>query len=142
MRADVIRTRGPVRMTDVDRVLYGLRVAAVCLAPLLVLLAVGLVGHDDPGGSPASASSPSRPHAVTVQGFAFSPDALTVTAGTSVSWTNRDGFDHSIVDRGGAFRGQPFGTGATFTYKYEKPGTYQYFCGIHNSMTGTVVVTG
>jgi plastocyanin len=129
-------------MPGMEHALRGLRVLAVCLAPIVVLLVVGLAGRDDPVGARADASRSAHPSAVTVRGFAFSPATLTVPAGTTVEWTNRDGFDHSIVDRADRFRGRPFRGDTTFAHKYEKPGKYPYFCGIHNSMTGTVVVTG
>jgi plastocyanin len=128
----------------VSRTAASIRLVIVCLAPLAVLLAVGLVGRDDTGrsGAAAAASAPSGANAVTVQQFQFEPREVTVTAGAEVVWANQDAFDHSIVDRGDAFRGDPFGTGENFARTYDEPGTYEYFCGIHNSMTGTVVVTG
>jgi plastocyanin len=127
---------------SVSRTAASIRLVIVCLAPLAVLLAVGLVGRDDSGDSASASAAPLATNAVTVQQFQFEPRELTVTAGTEVVWTNEDGFDHSIVDRGDAFRGDPFGASETFTRTYDEPGTYEYFCGIHNSMTGTVVVTG
>ena len=72
--------------------------------------------------------------------FAFTPVSLTVRAGTTVTWTNADSFAHSIRSPDGAFDEATMETGQTAPVTFAKPGTYAYVCGIHNSMTGTVVV--
>ena len=78
--------------------------------------------------------------AVEVVDFAFKPSTLTVKVGTVVTWTNGDAFSHSIRSKDGAFDEQRMATGAKATVTFTKAGTYAYICGIHNSMTGTVVV--
>jgi plastocyanin len=125
----------------VGRLVSVVKIIAVCMAPLAVLLAVGLVSRDDAGGTGSAQGPGTTANEVAVQQFQFKPETVTVAAGTTVTWTNQDGFDHSVVDRQETFRGDPFGSGETFTHTYDDPGTYEYFCGIHNSMTGTVVVT-
>ena len=62
-------------------------------------------------------------------------------AGTPVVWTNKDAFAHSVRANVGSFDEQTMKAGQTATVTFAKPGTYAYVCGIHNSMTGTVVVT-
>jgi plastocyanin len=82
--------------------------------------------------------------AVTVKDFAFGPRSISVKAGTTVTWTNQDGFDHSIVDKTSAAEGPHFGPIAgktTYSRSYDAAGEFPYYCGIHNSMTGTVIVT-
>jgi len=91
-----------------------------------------------PGGDAKPTSS------IAVKDFKFDPSAATVKAGEVVTWTNEDTFNHSIFDKGGAFKGPDFGSPVgttTFTHTYDKPGTYPYFCGVHNSMTGSITVT-
>jgi plastocyanin len=127
--------------STVGRLASVVRIVAVCLAPLAVLLAVGLVSRDDAGGTGSADTQSTSVNEVAVQQFQFKPQTVTVSAGTTVTWTNQDGFEHSVVDRQETFRGDPFGTGEMFTHTYSDPGTFEYFCGIHNSMTGTVVVT-
>lgn len=78
--------------------------------------------------------------AVAVKDFSFKPDPVTVKAGTTVTWTNGDSADHAIVDDGSAFTGGAFGQGKTYTHVYATAGTFKYHCGIHNYMTGKVVV--
>ena len=78
--------------------------------------------------------------AVDVVDFAFKPSTLTVKVGTVATWTNGDAFSHSIRSKDGAFDEQTMAAGAKATVTFTKAGTYAYICGIHNSMTGTVVV--
>ncbi len=98
--------------------------------------------------SPADASTgaggdtPSAPGSVEVKDFAFHPAHVTVHVGDTVTWTNHDQFSHSVVDKAGTFRSDPITPGHTFQHTFDAAGTYTYFCGIHPSMTATVVVTG
>ncbi len=124
------------------------------IAPLALILAIGVIGRSDAKTAPkahagsgigatSSTQSPAGPStvaAVTISSFQFSPVSVTVKVGGTVTWTNQDGFDHSISDKAHAFKGPGFGTGAPYAHRYDKVGTFPYFCGIHNSMVGTVVV--
>lgn len=81
---------------------------------------------------------------VAVKDFVFAPADIKVKAGQTVTWTNEDEFDHSVqidsLDLDGAKFG-PMTAPLDFSYQFTKPGTYEYLCGVHNSMTGTVIVT-
>ncbi|WTZ54038.1 cupredoxin family copper-binding protein [Nocardia sp. NBC_01388] len=90
----------------------------------------------------APADAPAGPNAVTITNFAFSPATLTVPVGTTVTWTNRDEEPHNISPATGGFKSPNMGTGATYTFKFTKAGTFAYVCSIHPFMHGTVVVTG
>lgn len=96
----------------------------------------GGTGGTAPGGS-TGGTAPSGP-AVTMQNFAFNPPSLEVKVGDTVTWTNQDSAPHNVA--GDAFKSPDMATGATFTFTFDKAGTYSYKCGIHPSMTGTVVV--
>jgi len=76
---------------------------------------------------------------VTIDNFSFGPATLTVAAGTTVTWTNRDDIPHTVVSTG-AFKSKAMDTDEKFSYTFAKPGTYSYFCSIHPKMTGKVVV--
>jgi plastocyanin len=91
-----------------------------------------------------SRTAPAAPvsgNQVTIDGFAFAPATLTVAAGTSVTWTNRDEEPHTVAASDGSFRSPGMGTGATFSHTFATPGTFDYVCSIHPMMHGTVVVT-
>jgi plastocyanin len=89
-------------------------------------------------GSPAAVAGDQ----VTIDNFAFSPGTLTVKAGSTVTWTNRDEEPHTVAATDGSFHSPGMGTGATFTHTFATAGTFDYVCSIHPSMHGTVVVTG
>ncbi|EIF42404.1 copper binding protein [gamma proteobacterium BDW918] len=69
----------------------------------------------------------------------FSPEVLTVTAGTEVTWNNHDGSNHII--QVGNIRSPRLRHNASFSYRFDKPGEYPYICGIHgNKMSGKIIV--
>jgi plastocyanin len=82
------------------------------------------------------------PSAVVIRDFSFGPATLTVARGTTVTWTNRDGEPHRVVNAAEpkAFQSPALDTNDTFSFQFDKAGTYRYFCSIHPRMTGTVVV--
>ncbi|MGH9038329.1 MAG: plastocyanin/azurin family copper-binding protein [Acidimicrobiia bacterium] len=85
-------------------------------------------------------------NAVLIKGFIFKPSPLEVKAGTQVTWTNEDQILHTVTAGApgqltGAFDQEMPGRGAVFNFTFNDPGTYQYFCQRHNSMTGTVTVS-
>ena len=77
---------------------------------------------------------------VKIDNFSFSPATITVSAGTTVRWTNRDDIPHTVVSDDQKFESKAPDTDDQYTYTFTKPGTYPYFCSIHPKMTGKVVV--
>jgi plastocyanin len=77
---------------------------------------------------------------VSIEGFAFSPQTLTIRAGSTVVWTNRDPAPHTVTADDGTFDSGILQSGATFRQTFLKPGTYRYTCTIHPSMKGVVEV--
>jgi plastocyanin len=77
---------------------------------------------------------------VAIQGFAFDPATVTVSAGDSVTWTNSDGVGHTATANGGTFDTGTIGTGGSRSVTFAKAGTFAYHCSIHPTMTGTIVV--
>ncbi|HTN80448.1 MAG TPA: cupredoxin domain-containing protein [Acidimicrobiales bacterium] len=74
--------------------------------------------------------------------FSFKPQKIEVTAGTKVTWTNNDSTTHQIVSKGDPFPGDgTIDPNESYSVTFDTPGTYEYFCGIHNSMTGSIVVS-
>lgn len=93
-----------------------------------------------PGGASAPAATGDT---VAIKGFAFAPAALTVKAGTTVTWTNQDSDAHTVTSTGsgGPLNSKAMNTGDTFRFTFTKAGTYAYLCTIHPFMTATVTVT-
>lgn len=77
---------------------------------------------------------------VLVKNFTFSPMSLTIKAGSTVTWKNLDGEPHSIVNDAGLFRSSALDQDDTFQFKFDKPGVYKIFCGIHPNMKETITV--
>jgi amicyanin len=93
------------------------------------------------GSAPQAPAAPAGPNEVNIDGFAFAPATLTVKAGTTVTWTNKDEDPHTVVDNGGAFRSQALGSGGTYSFTFPAAGTFDYICSVHPFMHGNVVVT-
>ena len=80
---------------------------------------------------------------VMIQGFAFSPAEITLDKGDVIQWTNMDGASHSAVSVQPGFVTLTLVQGQSTTTTFDRPGTYEYVCGIHGaSMKGTVIVRG
>lgn len=79
---------------------------------------------------------------VKIDNFNFSPATLTIPAGTTVTWTNRDDIPHTVVstDDPRVFKSKVLDTDEKFSFTFSKPGTYPYFCSVHPKMTGKVIV--
>jgi amicyanin len=79
---------------------------------------------------------------VTIDNFVFEPARLTVKAGTTVTWTNRDDIPHTVAAKDRAFKSKVMDTDESYSFTFSTPGEYAYFCSLHPHMTGTIVVEG
>jgi plastocyanin len=95
-------------------------------------------------GVAAGAATPDAvmPDTVMIENFAFGPTPLAVAAGTKITWDNKDEEPHTVVsaDGGKTFKSEALDTDDKFSFTFDKPGTYKYFCSIHPHMVGTIVV--
>ena len=80
------------------------------------------------------------PSSVAIEDFVFSPRVLTVPAGTTVTWTNRDEETHTITAVGGTFGSGGLAHDEHFAQAFPRPGRYEYFCALHPHMKATVIV--
>lgn len=103
------------------------------VAALALALSVGVAQ----GSVPADASNVSQ---VLIKDFMFSPMEVRIKAGTSVTWVNQDDEPHTVVGDAGLFRSGALDTAMAFTFRFDKPGTYQIFCSIHPQMKATIIV--
>lgn len=94
--------------------------------------------------APAAAPATTSATQVTIQNYAFAPASLTIPAGTTVVWTNKDTAPHTVTVSSGPvkFSSPNLQQGDTFTYTFTQPGTYSYYCAVHPDMTASVTVTG
>jgi plastocyanin len=90
---------------------------------------------------PSWAENAAPAGAVSIDNFTFTPASLTVKAGTTVTWTNKDDIPHGIASDDNAFKkSKALDTDDSFSYTFTTPGTFKYFCYIHPHMVGTIVV--
>ncbi len=77
----------------------------------------------------------------------YNPSPLSISVGTNITWTNNDNTGHTVTE------GNPSGNtpqngfdsgilapGKTFSHIFDKPGTIQYYCTLHPTMLGEVIV--
>ena len=121
------------------RRLPALLVPAV-LAAAIVLAGCGSGGEDSSGGG-AAAAPVTGVTEVAAKDNRFTPAAIQVPAGSTVTWRFEDGFIPHDVKADAFTSGDPQRKG-TFAYTFDRPGTYSYRCTVHDGMTGRVVVTG
>lgn len=81
---------------------------------------------------------------IQIANFLFSPDPVTVKAGTKITITNKDSAPHTVTEEGSSptFDSSTIKGGTSGSVTFEKPGTYKYFCLFHPTMKGTVTVVG
>lgn len=105
---------------------------------LSTIAAIALTACGD--NDAAAPATPPPTSAIRIAGFAFSPATLTVSRGSTVTWTNVDAALHTVTSDGTTFDSGSFGQNSTFQFNASQPGTFQYRCAIHASMRGTLVV--
>lgn len=116
------------------------RIVSAASLAATVLIAIALVTAVSASVQARAEQPPAATADVKIDNFVFAPQTLTVTVGTTVTWTNRDDIPHTVVSSDGVFKSKARDTDETFSYKFEKAGTYSYFCSIHPKMTGKIVV--
>ena len=114
---------------------------SVSTAVLFATLGFGIAGlGTGTGNFVASAQQKPQTLEVKIDNFSFGPAELTVPVGTTVTWTNRDDIPHTVVSTDKAFKSKVLDTDEKFSFTFNSPGTFAYFCSIHPKMTGKVVV--
>ena len=105
-----------------------------------LLLALFVAAAGALAATPVSHADDAAAYAITIKDFAFTPRNLTIRLGSKVTWTNKDEEPHKIAEANSAFVSQPLDTDGDFSYEFDAPGTYEYFCTLHPRMTGKIVV--
>lgn len=121
-------------------------VVAVSLA--VACAACGSSGATD-GAASATTLAPVQSGEVVVAAGdnTFTPQQVTVTEGSTVTFTNEGRNQHNVIavaDTPFSAETASFEPGESFHWKASKPGVYHYFCSIHGTatagMTGTIQV--
>ncbi len=118
---------------------------------LALVLATGVVFVANDGQSPAAGAqqAPGAAKAadtVLIRDFLFEPAAITVPAGTEITFTNQDTAPHTATsgpspELRGVFDTGNLTKGQSKSVTLSKPGTFEYYCELHAFMKATVTVT-
>jgi len=99
------------------------------------------------GASGGSSVTISAGSSVPSNGKFFEPPTLTVSKGTTVTWTNADSTLHTVTsgspeagNSGTEFDSSYLAAGKTFQHLFNTAGTFDYYCTLHPYMKGKVVV--
>lgn len=79
---------------------------------------------------------------IDIKEFMFAPTDLNIAVGTRVTWINDDQIPHTVMETHKAFHSAALDTNDSFTFQFDNPGTFEYFCALHPQMIGKIVVGG
>lgn len=122
-----------------------MRVRSILLALTLLVATAACSTDVDTSTTSDPSSVPTSPIVtrVAINNFDFTPRDLIVQAGTTVEWRNRaEGTGHTATAVDGEWDSGTLAGGEAFEFTFSEPGTFEYFCAIHPSMTGSVTVEG
>jgi len=109
--------------------------------PIITSSALGAVVGSVLAAGVLLARAEGTPNTVSIDNFFFTPGTITVKAGTTVTWTNKDDIPHGIGSANNAFpKSKALDTDDSYSFTFATPGTYQYFCYLHPKMVGSIVV--
>jgi len=117
---------------------------AITIFTGLLLISLLMAGCGSPGASPTTSpppqTSPGSPgtYNVAISSFSFSPKEIAINSGDTVVWTNNDSAIHTVT--GSGWGSSDLKQGETYSRTFDTVGTYEYYCNLHPSMTGSVVV--
>ena len=111
---------------------------AIAIAVVAGLLLTAALAQPNPQAKATTASATSLN--ATIDNFSFAPKELTVKAGTTVAWTNKDDIPHTVTSDDGAFASPVMDTDQSFQFTFPSPGRFPYHCKLHPKMTGVVIV--
>ncbi|MDO8616263.1 MAG: cupredoxin family copper-binding protein [Dehalococcoidia bacterium] len=127
--------------------------AAVLVGGVIVAIAMGggfggwnMQGHmggmmNRAGNSPQTPVVASQPEvSVEIRNFEYFPRDLTVDAGATVTWTNRDSAPHTATHTDGGWDTGILDKGESAAIAFDAPGAYGYFCSVHPAMKAILTV--
>ena len=131
--------------------------AASLLLPAGSLVGCGAYGDSSTPTAPADTASVPAGPVINLSSLMFNPSTTTVEVGETVTWRNDEPIGHTVtsgkymgIDKttglrssqkaDGMFNAKLDGKGKTFSFTFTKPGTYTYYCDIHQGMNATITV--
>ena len=117
----------------------GILIGATLLA--LSIAALGVGDARAGGGCHSDVLTDERGISVALQSSCFNPTVIRVQPGEQVTWTNNDPTAHTVTGVAASWGDyDELNQGESVSYTFETSGVYPYFCLLHPSMVGAVVV--
>ena len=113
-------------------------------ALFIVVALLILAGCSSQSAAPTSTTSAAAVpgDAVNIMMDAFSPQTLSCKVGTTVTWTNKGAAQRIVASDNYLFNSYPLDIGKTYTYTFDKPGTYLYHCSETGPVTAVTLFRG
>lgn len=130
-----------LRMKQIVR--SGRSIAVLIAIASMILLAHTTLRAQHQNGSGKAAQTAVATDAapqVIIDNYAFSPVALTVKVGTTVTWINQDDDAHTVDSTQGKFKSATLNKGDRFVFRFTEAGEYPVYCRFHPKMTAKVIV--
>lgn len=115
--------------------------------PITLARFFGRNGAPSGAAAPAQTPTPSaeipaggKVEQAGMRGMAFTPNRIEIEAGTTVTWKNNDPLAHTVTAADRSFDSGLIQPGASWSYTFTRPGTYDFSCTPHPFMKGLVVV--
>ena len=116
------------------------RFVVLCISAVLVASCGGSSSSSPSSPSPSTATVSIVSGARTLTTTAYSPNPITVSRGTTITWVNNDNATHDQIADNGSFNSGDVAPGAQGSVTLQNAGTIAYHCGRHPNMVGTIVV--
>jgi plastocyanin len=120
------------------RLFLSLAIAALALSVIVVAGCGKKTTVKSTPSTPKSTSPTAGAASVRIVDFAFNPTALTISVGTTVTWTNNGSSVHTVT--GSGWDSGQLQPGQSFKRTFDTAGTYDYHCTNHPSMTASITV--
>lgn len=107
---------------------------------LVLILLSGLGGCNKTQTSYPSVTIKDTP-IIEIKDFSFNPSELSIKVGESIIWTNLDSAPHTITSiSGDEIKSNSLNKGETYLHEFNQAGTFEYYCSLHPSMKGKIIV--
>ena len=121
------------------------KILSICIFTVsLLVLSMAFTGCSSPGQAAAATNTvgtnPASKNEILIESNSYKPDSVTIKVGESIKWINKDSYNHAVTAKNGEFDSGNIASGAEFSFTFAKEGTYEYICGIHTFMKGTIIV--
>ena len=116
------------------------KIVLIITLTLTALLLIGPTSCSASKTNNSTTATTTSGNTINIVNFTFTPGTLTVSVGTTVTWTNNDSTTHRPISNTGVFDSGNLAPKATFSYTFNNAGTFPYHCSIHPYMIGMVIV--